>query len=176
MLAEPVLIKVDAALNWSPLPFPNISQPEPALVAVKAPLKMLLPALASLVAPVFVMVVANWNVAFLAVNAAEVILTIQFIVTALLPKVVVVAPVTLRVPFCTVPNVNCAVVPLTVNVPAFRSRVPLVNVRLLMLTLAPNLQVLLPVTMVTLSAAPGTPLGAQLAAVFHDVDDAPVQV
>jgi hypothetical protein len=35
---------------------------------------------------------------------------------------------------------------------------------------------LLPVTIVTLSAAPGIPLGAQFPAVFHAVDTDPFQV
>src|SRR5580658_4643441 len=103
-------------------------------------------------------------------------LTTQFMVTGPLPKVFVVAPFIVIVPFCTIPAVNCAVVPLTVSVPPFMSSVPLVSVRLLMLVLAPSLQLLLPVTMVTLSAEPGIPLGVQLVAVFHDVEVEPFHV
>src|SRR5579872_3749507 len=175
MLLEPVLIKVDAALNWSPVPFPNISQPDPLLVTVRAPLKILPPALASLLAPVFVIVTVFWNRVFFVVKVADVILTTQFMVRGPLPKLVVVAAVTVRVPFCSVPVVNWAVVPLTVSVPPFMSSVPLVRVRLLMLVEAPSLQTL-PDTTVTLSAGPGIPLGAQLVAVFQEVETAPTQV
>ena len=45
-----------------------------------------------------------------------------------------------------------------------------------MVVLAFNLQVLLPVTIVTLSTAPGIPLGVQLAGVFQAVDDEPFHV
>src|SRR5580658_4233438 len=121
-------------------------------------------------------VVLLWKIVFFAVKAADVIFTTQFIVTGPFPKAVVVAPVTVSVPFWTVPAVNWTVVPFTVSVPPFMSSVPLVTVRLLILVLAPSLQVLPPVTTVTLSAAPGIPLGAQLVAVFHDVEVVPVQV
>jgi hypothetical protein len=44
------------------------------------------------------------------------------------------------------------------------------------LVLALNVQVLLPVTIVTLSMLPGTPLGVQLPAVFQAVETDPFQV
>src|SRR5579871_35700 len=96
---------------------------------------------------------------------AETIFTVQFITTGPVVKLVFVAAGTLRDPFCTVPLVNWAVVPPAVSVNPPRSSVPLVRVIFDMLVFAFNAQVLLPVTIVTLSMLPGMPLGVQLAAV-----------
>ena len=107
--------------------------------------------------------------------AAEVTLTIQFMVTVLLPKTTVVAAGVRKVPFCAVPLVNVAAV-LAVRVSPTMSSVPLVRVKLLMVVVAFSWQVWLPVTMVTLSAAPGIPLGVQLPAVFQEEESDPFQV
>lgn len=172
----PVLLKVAVLLNWSAVVLANAKYPDPALVIVTGPLKTLFPTHTSLLAPVFVKLSVLWKVVFLIVRVAEVILTLQFMVIGPLPKVVVVAPETVKVPFCTLPAVNVAVVPATVSVPLPRSRVPLVRVKFVIVVAALSVQILPPVTMVTLSAAPGIPLGVQFPAVFHAVDPDPFQV
>jgi hypothetical protein len=91
-------------------------------------------------------------------------------------KVVVVAAGTLSDPFCTVPLVKVAVAPPAVSVKPPRSSVPLVRVIFVMPEVAFKMQVLLPVTIVTLSTLPGIPLGVQLPAVFQAVEIDPFQV
>src|SRR6202035_4486302 len=113
---------------------------------------------------------------FLSVTAAEVILTMQFMVRGPFPNVVVVAPETVISPFCTMPAVNCAVVPPAVRVNPPKSSIPLVIVIFVIPVLAFNRQVLLPATIVTLSAAPGLPLGVQLPGTFQAVDIIPFHV
>ena len=103
-------------------------------------------------------------------------MTIQFMVTGPLPKEVVVALGIVIDPFCTVPVVKVAVVPLTVSAYPPMSSVPLVSLKLLIAVLALKTQVLLPVTMVTWSVAPGIPLGVQLVGVFQLVEEDPFQV
>ena len=106
----------------------------------------------------------------------ELIFTVQFMTVGPLPNVVVVAAGTLRAPFCIVPLVKMAVAPAAVSVKPPRSSVPLVRVIFVMLVAAFNEQVLLPVTIVTLSGLPGIPLGVQLPAVFQAVETDPFQV
>src|ERR1700722_916757 len=102
-------------------------------------------------------------------------LTIQFMVTALLPKTTVVAADMRKVPFCTVPLVNVAAV-LVLRVSLPMCSVPLVSVKLLMVVVTFSWQAWLPVTTVTLSAAPGIPLGVQLPPVFQEEESDPFHV
>src|SRR5258708_30729899 len=113
---------------------------------------------------------------FFIVTAAELMLTIQFILIGPLPKEVVVALGTFTVLCCRVPVVKVAVLPLTVRVNPARSSVPLVSLKFVIPALAFNRQVLALATMVTLSMVVGTPLGVQLAGVFQSVDREPFQV
>jgi len=102
--------------------------------------------------------------------------TLQFMVTGPVVKVVDVADGMFSEPFCTVPFAKMAVVPAMVKMPPPRSIVPLVRVKLLMVGLPVTWQVLLPVTIVTLSMLPGMPLGVQLPAVFQSVEIEPFHV
>lgn len=108
--------------------------------------------------------------------AADVMLTGQFIVIGPLPKVVVEAPVIVRLPFCTVPVVNAAVVPLMLREKPPKSRVPLVMEKLLILEVDVSKQMLPPVTIVTLSIDEGIPLGVQFVGLFQAEEVLPFQV
>src|SRR5579863_7558476 len=128
---------------------------------VVMPLKVFPPGLLSLDAPFLVIFVVPWKVVFFMVMVADVMFAVQFIIVGPRPKEVVVAFVTVRVPFCTVPVVKVTVGPLTVSVLPPRSSVPVVSVRLLIDEVAFSTQLLRLKMTVTLSAAPGIPLGNQ---------------
>src|SRR6185437_9330781 len=113
---------------------------------------------------------------FFKVIVAEEMVTGQFITVGPVVKLVVVAEAMFSIPFCTVPLVKVTVAPLIVSVDPPRSRVPLLRVKLPIDWLVVSWQVLLPGTIVTLSADPGTPLGAQLPAVVQAEEREPFQV
>jgi len=68
------------------------------------------------------------------------------------------------------------VFPLTENVKALIFSTPLFMVTLLTDMLVGITQLLLPLTIITLSIVPGMPLGVQFVATVQDVDDEPFQV
>jgi hypothetical protein len=80
--------------------------------------------------------------------------------------------VELNVPFVQLPPLH-ATTPVVFKVNPFRFNVPVVIVKLVKLVLPANTQLLEPVTIVALSAAPGIPFGVQLVFVFQLVEVVP---
>ena len=91
------------------------------------------------------------------------------------PEKVCVAPVALNVPLLHCPPVAEST-PVVVSVLPPKFNTPVVIVKLTIEIDDGKIQLLPPVTMITLSAAPGVPFGVQLVGVFHAVEVAPFHV